>query len=343
MKKPGELIGQRLTCEVYAWRQNEIIKLYRSSTPEAVIQNEVSAATAALAAGVRTPTITDTIQLDGRTGIVFERVKGELLTRICAHQPWRISTWMTEFAELHRHIHHTITPDVRPQRQALSRMVYDAANLSSGERTALVETIGQKSSNEDRYLCHNDYQPDNVIVSPSGAYVIDWGEASSGLPALDVATTILKLGRASRMRRFPSLRRWLGQPVGRFLCRLYLGAYFGPHARARRNAEDLVDIVAAVYDREFRVEPRDGMQIIVGLYDDGGVCAVERWVEEALRFGHSSEAHIVRSVFNIFRRDHPQLAFSYGKRALVMNPEDDHLREKVASARRRLQLSDGNQ
>jgi uncharacterized protein (TIGR02172 family) len=336
LQTPGELIGERLTCEVYARGQNEILKLYRVGVSEGLIRNEVSAASAALAAGVRTPAISDTIRLDGRTGIVFERVEGESLTQIWMHQPWRISTIMRQFAELHRHIHQILAPDLRPQRETLSRMVYDAANLSSDDRTAIVEKIEQRSTSEDSFLCHNDYQTDNVVVTPKGPYVFDWADASRGLPAFDVATTVFKLGRASKMQRFPKLRRWLGQPLGRFMAQLYLSGYCGSDASGRRNVEELVDIVAAVYDREFRVHPNEIEQIIVKLYDDGGASAVERWAQEALRLGHSSEAHIIRAVFNVFHRDHPQLAFSYGERALVIDPHDKRLREKVACVKRGL-------
>ncbi len=343
MEKPGELISERLTCEVYAWGSNEILKLYRGGISGPLIKKEVTAANAALAAGINTPRISDTITLDGRTGIVFERVEGESLMRIWMHQPWRISTLIRQFAELHRDIHQILAPDLMPQCRMLCRMVYDAANLSSDGRRAIVETIERKSSNDESFLCHNDFQTANVVFNARGAYVFDWADASRGLPAFDIATTVFKLSRANRMRRFPKLRRWIGKPIGGFMAHLYLGAYFGSDARGRHEVEELVDTVAAVYDREFRVHPNDLGPIITKLYEDGGASAVERWVEEALRVGRSSEAHIIRAVFNFFHREHPQLACSYGERALIIDPHDARLREQIALMKRELDVSEVNQ
>jgi aminoglycoside phosphotransferase (APT) family kinase protein len=40
-------------------------------------------------------------------------------------------------------------------------------------------------------LCHGDYHPDNVLMSPHGPIIIDWSEATAGNPLADVARTAL--------------------------------------------------------------------------------------------------------------------------------------------------------
>ncbi len=45
-------------------------------------------------------------------------------------------------------------------------------------------------------LCHGDYHPDNVLMSPTGPIILDWSEATCGNPLADVANTslIFRLG-----------------------------------------------------------------------------------------------------------------------------------------------------
>ena len=42
------------------------------------------------------------------------------------------------------------------------------------------------------YLCHGDFNPSNVIVTPNGAkYIIDWSHATQGNRSADAARTYL--------------------------------------------------------------------------------------------------------------------------------------------------------
>ena len=49
---------------------------------------------------------------------------------------------------------------------------------------------------DDKFLCHGDFHPDQIIMSPKGPIVIDWITAIKGSPASDVAQSslVLRLG-----------------------------------------------------------------------------------------------------------------------------------------------------
>ncbi len=47
-------------------------------------------------------------------------------------------------------------------------------------------------------VCHGDFHPDNIMLTPAGPRVIDWNNATSGNPLADIAWTslILRMGEA---------------------------------------------------------------------------------------------------------------------------------------------------
>lgn len=51
---------------------------------------------------------------------------------------------------------------------------------------------------DGRQICHGDFHPGNILLTPGRAVVIDWIDVSRGNPLADVArTTIIALGAAA--------------------------------------------------------------------------------------------------------------------------------------------------
>jgi hypothetical protein len=98
---------------------------------------------------------------DDGCDLVMERIEGPTMVDAGAARPWRLPRFGRELAELHRSLH-----DLRPPEWV------NAAPCGSGER-----------------LLHMDLHPLNVLVARTGPMVIDWTNAASGDPAVDVAVT----------------------------------------------------------------------------------------------------------------------------------------------------------
>jgi serine/threonine protein kinase len=81
--------------------------------------------------------------------LVLERIDGPTMLADIRRRPWRVARHARTLAELHRQLH---------------RIPF-----------------------EDERLLHLDLHPDNVLLSKKGPVVIDWANARSGAPALDVA------------------------------------------------------------------------------------------------------------------------------------------------------------
>jgi aminoglycoside phosphotransferase (APT) family kinase protein len=106
-------------------------------------------------------------------GLVLERVDGPTMSAALGRRPWTLRRGASLLARLHDELHEIPAP------AALSE-------LGAGDR-----------------LLHLDLHPNNVLLSSSGAVVIDWTNARRGEPALDVALTWVILatsgGRAGRL------------------------------------------------------------------------------------------------------------------------------------------------
>jgi aminoglycoside phosphotransferase (APT) family kinase protein len=91
--------------------------------------------------------------------LVLERIEGPTMLDDLRRHPWRLRRHASLLAQLHERLHQIAAPSSLPA-------------AGPGDR-----------------LLHLDLHPDNVILSPSGPFVIDWTNARRGDPALDVALT----------------------------------------------------------------------------------------------------------------------------------------------------------
>ena len=114
--------------------------------------------------------------------LVLERVDGTTMLADLRRRPWRLAGNAQALAELHHGLH--------------------------------------SIPFEDGRLLHLDFHPDNVLLSARGPVVIDWANARSGEPALDVAMTWVICATS-------------GGAFGRIFTRFFLRHI--DHAAARRS------------------------------------------------------------------------------------------------------------
>jgi hypothetical protein len=102
---PGDVLGERIgvgrTAEVFAWRHGEILKLLRPGFPERMGEREASIAALVDAAGLAAPRFLGTERVDGRYGLVCERVGGSSMFDRLSARPWLVDALAQRFAALH--------------------------------------------------------------------------------------------------------------------------------------------------------------------------------------------------------------------------------------------------
>jgi Ser/Thr protein kinase RdoA (MazF antagonist) len=101
-----ELLGAGREAEVFAWKSGHVLRLARNPSDAAMIEREVIALQAAHAAGASVPAVHERLTLDGRPGVVLERVDGVDLLDWLAGRPWAVRsvgrTLGAQHAALHR-------------------------------------------------------------------------------------------------------------------------------------------------------------------------------------------------------------------------------------------------
>jgi aminoglycoside phosphotransferase (APT) family kinase protein len=217
----GKLIGQGRTAEIYAWGDGEALKLYHVGWPASAAAHEVDIGRALAGTGLPVPTVGRALEVDGRYGLLFERIVGPSLMERFSAKPWTVIESLRVFTDLHLAMHtHSVT-GLPSQREQLARLIKEASAAPVAIRAQALERLDQLP--DGNALCHGDYHPDNVLMTRGGPVIIDWGSASSGHPLGDVARTELLLGvgepPASRMNR------WLLSSARALVRRAYIRRY----------------------------------------------------------------------------------------------------------------------
>ena len=163
----GERIGWGGTCDVHDWGGGLVVKLFKPGW-EYLASVELERASAVHAAGVPCPVVHDLVSVNGRTGLVFDRVEG----------PWALG-WpdgVAITARVHAAIHDVEAPAGLPRLvDAFADLGIDG--LPDGDR-----------------IFHGDLHPGNVLADGDGWSVIDWSGAHVGARAADVASSVLTIG-----------------------------------------------------------------------------------------------------------------------------------------------------
>lgn len=183
----GELIGRGRTAEVYGWGSDRIVKLFMDWYRPEWVRHEHWIAAKVQNTGLPVPKTETVVEIEGRTGIVYERVYGETMLKLCAKKPWRLLGMAKELAKMHAEIHKYRMPELPSQKEALKRNLSSVKELPDRMKQQIIAVLD--SLPEENILCHGDFHPDNILFLDRGPVVIDWGNATHGHPLSDVART----------------------------------------------------------------------------------------------------------------------------------------------------------
>lgn len=190
------LTGQGRTADIYRWDNNQILKLFHTRWSLAAVEQEARISRLVQETGLPVPATGGLMEIDGRHGILFERIDGPTMLRQLGAKPCTAIALLHAFADLHVRMHaQTIAMRELPsQRQQLTRLIQQASSLPAEWRAAALAALDHLP--DGNCLCHGDYHPDNILMTPHGPVIIDWSDATAGNPLADVARTalILRLG-----------------------------------------------------------------------------------------------------------------------------------------------------
>ena len=222
--RPGQLIGTGLTAEIFAWEQGRVLKLFFARFGPSKVELEFQITRALHAAQCPVPAAYDLIEIDGRAGIVLERIEGASLLKLVELQPWKLFYAAQMLADLHAQMHQlTAPPELPTQRQQLEDWLARAHDYAPEQRRAAEASLALLPAGSA--VCHADFHPDNILLSPRGPIIIDWTSGTRGHPQADVARTCVLFESAKLPAGSPPHMHFLLAFSRRLLHRAYLRRY----------------------------------------------------------------------------------------------------------------------
>jgi aminoglycoside phosphotransferase (APT) family kinase protein len=184
-----KLLGAGRMGEVYAYGEGLVVKLDR---PEwsGVAEFEAEILTTLAAAGLPVPRCQGAVMVEGRTGVVMERIDGgSLLDRVMQTPPEALPELATQFVDLQAMLTGTEVAGLPLLIERLANEL-QLAPLPDGLRSELAALLPELDDGH-RGVCHFDLHPLNILVGAGPWKVIDWLGVGSGPPIADVMRTLL--------------------------------------------------------------------------------------------------------------------------------------------------------
>lgn len=230
------LVGSGLAADVLAWGEGRVLKLFRRQGDSSNAEREFAITRAVHQIGIPVPAAHDVVEVEGRYGIIFDRVTGPSLIEYVQSRPWMLLWAANQLAELHARLHECPAPIELPsQRRQINAQIDGATGLSEAERDAARRALYDLP--EGTALCHGDFHPGNILISSRGPVIIDWERAARGNPSADVACTSRLFQHADLPGSTPSYIRLLFTMSRALLHEKYLRRYLQLRSGSREQIE----------------------------------------------------------------------------------------------------------
>jgi aminoglycoside phosphotransferase (APT) family kinase protein len=202
----GGRIGVGRMAEVFAFGEGRVIKLLRDPAHRAMPDHELAAQHAVAAAGVDAPAAYEIVELDGRPGLVMQRVAGTDGLTACEKQPWRVWSVSSRTGRLQREMSRVPAPEGVRSLKDIARWDIEHSQRvperARGRLLALLEDLPDGDC-----LCHMDFHLGNVMLDDDRLTVIDFASSRRGDPIADHvkslilfdASTPVEMGRKERV------------------------------------------------------------------------------------------------------------------------------------------------
>ena len=222
MKNLGSPIAQGGSGEVYAWNQKQVLKLFYAWCSPNVVRREMKNAQVVASKNFPTPKVIGPKKIDGRLGIIYERLHGPTMWSLLSTKPWRLFSLARQFAELHSQMHQQEGHGLRSVHASFRKNIEEVEHLSSTQKSDIRQLLNTLP--DGTTLCHGDFHPEQVLLTAQGPMVVDWTNAHQGNPLCDVAITYIDLTIGELVDE-GFITQILEKVVLGFFCRAYLTRY----------------------------------------------------------------------------------------------------------------------
>ena len=225
--KDLRLIGSGATADVYRLTDDTVVKLFKESYSEEAARYEAGIADAVSETAIRAPRYHGIRTIDGRVGVVYDFIPGDLLVaRLLAATPRSgialIKKLAREHAAMHDARRNAQSAGLPSQKDRLSFLIRNAQGIDRYRPIILDWLAAREAGNS---VCHGDLHAGNVIVNENVYFAIDWMNAYSGERAGDALRSYLMLASPFIPMQLSFPKRLAFVVYKRALAEAYLSEY----------------------------------------------------------------------------------------------------------------------
>lgn len=186
--KLDRIIAVRTGKTVYRDGEN-CIKVFDEGYSKADVLNEALNQSRVEETGLNIPKIKEVTMIDGKWAIVSEYIEGKTLDRLIKEDPDKKDEYLKLFVDIQIEMQSKTCELLTKLKDKMNRKI-SMSELDATTRYDLHTRL--EGMPKHKKLCHGDFNPSNVILTPDGkAYIIDWSHATQGNASADVARTYL--------------------------------------------------------------------------------------------------------------------------------------------------------
>lgn len=183
-----------------------VIKVFDEGYSKSGILNEALNHARVEETGLRIPTLRQVTTVNGKWAIVSDFIEGKTLDRLMQEDPDNFDMYLERFVDLQLEMHERRAPLLSKLKDKMNGKI-SATDFDATTRYEL--HVRLESMPRHNKLCHGDFNPSNVIITPAGdAYIIDWAHATQGNASADAARTYLLFcldGKPEQAEKYISL------------------------------------------------------------------------------------------------------------------------------------------
>ncbi len=186
--KLDNVIAERKHKKIY--RDGDLcVKVFDESFPKSDVLNEALNQARVEETGLNIPKIEEVTKIDGKWAIISDFIEGKTLQQLMDENPDKIDEYMDLFVDIQLNILSKKCPLLKRIKDKMQDKI-SQADLDATTRYELHTRLA--SMKKHSKVCHGDFNPSNVIITPDGTpYILDWSHATQGNGAADAARTYL--------------------------------------------------------------------------------------------------------------------------------------------------------
>lgn len=183
-----EILAERSHKVIYK-DGDTVLKVFDSDYSKADILNEALNQARIEETGLSVPKLLEVGIIDGKWAIRTEYVPGKTLAKLMEENPDKLDEYLDLFVNIQKEIFSKEAPLLNKIKDKFNRKI-SASRFDATTRYELHTRLD--SMKNHKKICHGDFTPSNIIITPGGDYsILDWSHVTQGNAAADAARTYM--------------------------------------------------------------------------------------------------------------------------------------------------------